>query len=123
MVLRGFKRQARNVAVGAASFGMLITGVVVTAPSAVAQGSDAATWEMPDVRDSMLSNALDATVEAAGGSEDAVKFSFGASGPAQDVYNYTNWRVCAQSPAPGKAVKITSKAASVYFRLARPGGC
>ncbi len=42
---KGFKRQVRNVAVAAASFGMLITGVVVTAPSAVAQESDAATWD------------------------------------------------------------------------------
>jgi hypothetical protein len=120
MVLRGFKRHARNVAVGAASFGMLVTGVVVTAPSAVAQ--DAAAWEMPDVRESMLQNAVDATIEAAG-SEDAVRFSFGSSGPAEVVYNYTNWRVCGQSPAPEKAVKITGKPASVYFRLARPGGC
>ncbi|WP_006244333.1 hypothetical protein [Mycolicibacterium tusciae] len=122
MVLRGFKRQVRNAAVGAASFGMVVTGLVVTAPSAVAQESGAATWEMPDVTDSMLQNAIDATVEAAG-SEDAVRFSFGSSGPAEVVYNYTNWRVCGQSPAAEKAVKITGKPASVYFRLARPGGC
>jgi hypothetical protein len=122
MKLKEFKRQAGNVAAAAAAFGMLVTAVGVAAPIAAAEESDAAAWEMPDVEGSMLQNAIDATVEAAG-SEDAVKFSFGADGPATVVYNYTNWRVCGQSPAAEGAVEDTAEPAAVEFEVARPGGC
>jgi hypothetical protein len=35
------------------------------------------------------------------------------------VHNYTNWRVCSQWPAADEEVEGTT----VYFDLARPGGC
>jgi hypothetical protein len=120
MGLKGLKKQVRNVAVGAASFGMLVTGVVVTAPTVAAQESEAATWEMPDVKDSMLQNAIDATVEAAGSD---VAITFGFDQPAQEVLNYTNWRVCYQYPEAGEAVTDTGQPPAVYFQVTRPGAC
>ncbi|MGZ5391094.1 MAG: hypothetical protein ACXWD3_04425, partial [Mycobacterium sp.] len=56
----------RNVAVGAAAFGMLVTGVVVTAPSPVAQESDAATWTMPALKGAVLQAAVNSVLETAG---------------------------------------------------------
>ena len=82
---------------------MLVTAVGVAAPIAAAEESDAATWTMPDTESSMLQNAVAATYEAAG-TED-VEIEFGVSGPAQVVHNYTNWRVCGQSPAADEEVE------------------
>ena len=106
MELNGFKRRVGNVAVAAASFAMLVTAVGVAAPIAAAQESDAETWTMPDIENSMLTNAVAATYEAAG-TED-IEFEFGFSGPAQVVHNYTNWRVCEQSPAADEEVEGTT---------------
>ncbi|WP_006244334.1 hypothetical protein [Mycolicibacterium tusciae] len=122
MKLKGLTRQAGNVAAAAACFALLVTVAGVAAPTAAAEESDAATWEMPDVEGSMLQNAIDATLEAAG-SEDAVAFSFASDGPATVVYNYTNWRVCGQSPSAEGALETTDEPAEVEFEVARPGGC
>ncbi len=86
---KGLKRQVRNVAVGAASFGMLVTGVVVTAPSAAAQESDAATWTMPALKGAVLQNAVDSVLETAG--PDNITFNIYDAVNNQVVYNYTTW--------------------------------
>jgi hypothetical protein len=121
MELKRFKRQAGHVAAAAASFALLVTAAGVAAPIAAAQDSEAATWEMPDVEESMLQNAVDATYEAAG-TED-VEIEFDVSGPAQVVHNYANWRVCGQSPSAEEEVDVTAEPATVEFEVARPGGC
>ena len=67
MGLKGLKRQVRNVAVGAASFGMLVTGVVVTAPSAVAQDPTQRLGQMPDVKgERACRRRVDSVSETAG---------------------------------------------------------
>jgi hypothetical protein len=122
MVLRGLKRQVRNLAVGAASFGMLVAGVVVAAPSAVAQGSDAATWTMPDVRGVGLQNAVDEVLEAAG--PDNVRFNIYDAVNSQVVYNYNAWVVCGQAPRPEGTVKIGANPQRVTMALKRrSAGC
>ena len=121
MELKGFKRHAGNVAAAAACFGMLATALGVAAPIAAAQDSDTETWTMPDTESSMLENAVDATYEAAG--TENIEIEFDVSGPAQVVYNYTNWRVCGQSPSADEEVAVTGEPATVEFEVARPGGC
>ena len=71
-------RQAGNVTAAAASFGLLMTAVVVAAPIAAAEESGADTWTMPDTENSMLKNAVAATYEAAG--TEAIEFEYSFSG-------------------------------------------
>ena len=122
MERKGFKRQVRNVAVGAASFGMLFTSVVVTAPSAMAQGSDSATWTMPALKGTGLRVAMDSVLETAG--EGNVKFNIYDAVNNQVVYNYTAWVVCGQSPRAEAEVPIGAKAQRVTLALKRrSAGC
>jgi hypothetical protein len=120
MGLKGVKRQVRAVAVGAASFGMLIAGVVFTAPSAVAQ--DTATWTMPTLRGTGLQTAVDSVLETAG--PDNVTFNIYDAVNNQVVYNYPSWVVCGQSPGPEATVKIGAKPQRVTLALKRRlAGC
>src|SRR6187399_2435589 len=97
MELKGMNRQAGNFAAAAASFGLLVTAVVIAAPIAAADEPDAETWTMPDTENSMLKNAVAATYEAAG--TENIEFEYSFNDLTQVVYNDTNWRVCEQSPA------------------------
>jgi hypothetical protein len=121
MELKAFKRHAGPIVATAVTFASLVTAAGVAMPIAAAQESDGATWTMPDTENNMLQNAVEATYEAAG-TED-IEIEFDVSGSAQVVYNYTNWRVCGQSPSADEEVEVTAEPATVEFELARPGGC
>lgn len=115
MERKGFKK----IAVGAASFGMLVTGVLVAAPTAGAQTS---TWTMPTLRGEVLQNAVD-SVEGAAGSA-PIRFNIYDSVNNQVVYNYTNWVVCGQSPRAEATVKVGAKPQTITFALKRrQSGC
>ena len=118
MELKGFKR---HVASATVAIGMLVIAFGVAAPIAAAEESDVTTWTMPDTEENMLANAVAATYEAAG--TDDIDFEFAVSGINQVVYNYTNWRVCGQSPSADEEVEVTGEPATVEFEVARPGGC
>ncbi|MGZ5394359.1 MAG: hypothetical protein ACXWEI_02475, partial [Mycobacterium sp.] len=79
------------------------------------------TWTMPDTENNMLKNAVAATYEAAG--TENIEFEYSFSDVTQVVHNYTNWRVCGQSPSADEEVEVTAEPATVEFELARPGGC
>lgn len=116
MERKGF---TRSVAAGAASFGMLLTGVMVAAPTAGAQTS---TWTMPALRGEVLERAV-ASVEGAAGSA-PIRFNIYDSVNNQVVYNYTNWVVCGQSPRAEATVKVGAKPQTVTFALKRrQSGC
>ena len=119
MELKGLAKQGRSVAVAMASCGMLLS---VTAPVAAAQGTE--TWEMPALRNEVLQNAIGAVTEAAGGTEN-IKFNLVDATMNQVVLNYTNWLVCAQSPAAEATVKVNpAKPQRVSLALKRPSvGC
>ena len=120
MGLTGLKRQARSVALGAASFGMLVTGVVATAPSAVAQ--DAEAWTMPYVMRAGLGPAIDSVLASAG--EGNVKFNYYDAVNNQVVYNFPAWVVCGQAPGSGTSVEIGSQPQRVTLALKRrSAGC
>lgn len=115
MERKGFKK----IAAGTASFGMLLTGVLVAAPAAGAQTS---TWTMPALRGEVLERAVN-SVEGAAGSA-PIRFNIYDSVNNQVVYNYTNWVVCGQSPRAEATVKVGSKPQTVTFALKRrQAGC
>ncbi|MCZ0729005.1 hypothetical protein [Mycolicibacterium iranicum] len=118
MELKGLAKQGRVVAVAMASCGMALG---MTAPVGAAQTGE--TWEMPGLKRELLQDAIDSVESAAGAGN--VKFSLYDLGYNQVVYNYTNWIVCAQSPAAEKEVTINpNKPQLVTFALQRPAvGC
>jgi hypothetical protein len=119
---KGFKRQVRNIAVASASFGMLVSGVVVAAPSVVAQDSDATTWTMPALKGAVLQKAVDSVLETAG--PDNITFNIYDAVNNQVVYNYTAWVVCGQSPRADATVKIGAEPQRVTLALKRRhAGC
>lgn len=111
MERKGF---TRSVAAGAASFGMLLTGVMVAAPTAGAQTSS---WTMPALRDEVLQNAIDSVNGAAGSAP--IRFNIYDSVNNQVVYNYTNWVVCGQSPRAEATVKVGEKPQTITLALKR----
>ena len=116
MERKGF---SRSVAAGAASFGMLLTGVMVAAPTAGAQTS---TWTMPALRGEVLERAI-VGVEGAAGSA-PIRFNIYDSVNNQVVYNYTNWVVCGQSPRAEATVKVGEKPQTITLALKRrQSGC
>ncbi|MDA2894689.1 hypothetical protein PDG61_27520 [Mycolicibacterium sp. BiH015] len=118
MELKGLAKQGRVVAIAMASCGMALG---MTAPVAAAQEGE--TWEMPAVKEELLQDAVDSIISAAG--EENVKLAPYDSELNQVIYNYTNWIVCAQSPAAEKEVTINpAKPQAVYLALKRPAaGC
>ena len=119
---KGLKWQVRNVAVGAASFGMVVAGVVFAAPSAVAQESDGATWTMPALKGAVLQTAVDSVLETAG--PDNITFNIYDAVNNQVVYNYTAWVVCGQSPRADATVTIGAEPQRVTLALKRRhAGC
>jgi hypothetical protein len=117
----GSKRQLRKVAVGAASFGILVAGVV-TAPLAAAQESDSATWTMPALKGAVLQDAVDSVLETAG--PDNITFNIYDAVNNQVVYNYTAWVVCGQSPQADATVEIGAQPQRVTLALKRRhAGC
>ncbi|OAN38104.1 hypothetical protein [Mycolicibacterium iranicum] len=118
MVLKGLAKQARVVAVAVASCGMVLG---VTAPIATAQDSE--TWEMPDLEDEILQDAVDSVISAAG--EDNITFNIYDRDMNQVVYNYTNWVVCGQSPSAEREVTVDpAKPQRVTLALSRrTAGC
>ncbi|PRC46458.1 hypothetical protein C6A85_89980 [Mycobacterium sp. ITM-2017-0098] len=120
MELKGFKRQRRDLAVGAAAIGLGLAGVVVTAPIAAAQDTEA--WTMPALKGEVLQDAVDSVTAAAG--EENVTLSIFPDGMNQVIYNYTNWLVCSQSPAAETAVEIGREPKTIYMAVKRPSeGC
>ena len=76
---------------------------------------------MPEVRGLILQRAV-RTVYLATGEAD-LDFRFVNRKDVREVINQQNWEVCAQSPAPGKA--ISQKTLRVTLYVKRPGtrGC
>lgn len=115
MERKGFKK----IAAGTASFGMLLSGVMVAAPTA---GAQASTWTMPALRGEVLQNAVDGVKSAAGSAP--IRFNIYDAVNNQVVYNYTNWVVCGQSPRANATVKVGSKPQTVTMALKRrQAGC
>lgn len=71
---------------------------------------------MPDVRSEKLSRAIDSVLSVTGDVDLDLRIQNRVS--AQEVINYTNWEVCAQSPRGGS--EISKKTKRVIFAVRRP---
>lgn len=85
-----------------------MTGFAV--PAAAAED-----WVMPTTRGEVLQTAINDVRAAAGGAE--LDLRFVPRHVNQEVYNYSNWAVCATNPGVGK--NISKKTKRVVFSLRR----
>lgn len=83
-----------------------------------AQSPNPAPWVMPNVRRMLLDRALDAVYNVTGPADLDIRF---ISAGNQNVFNYTNWDVCRQSPSAG--AEISQKTMRVILQVSRPGSC
>ncbi|MCV7149896.1 PASTA domain-containing protein [Mycolicibacterium pyrenivorans] len=72
-------------------------------------------WEMPNVRNMVLQQAIDAVYDVTGPVD--LKFDLLDKVNGQDVLNLTNWEVCAQNPSAG--AQISKKTMKVTFYAKR----
>ena len=92
------------------------TAVVVVAMTGLAGSAAAAEkWTMPDVRGEILQSAINDVQSVTGDVE--LDLRFAPRSVNQEVYNYSNWAVCATSPSRGS--EISQKTKRVYFSLRR----
>ncbi|MBX7435255.1 hypothetical protein JDV09_24605 [Mycobacterium sp. Y57] len=90
-------------------------------PATAAQDGNAGPWVMPDVRTETLSRAINSVLDVTGDVDLDLRILNRKN--TQQVINYTNWEVCAQSPRGGS--EISQKTMRVILAVRRPGtrGC
>lgn len=108
-------------AIAAIATAVALTGTTlgVAAPVAAAQepsGANEGPWEMPNVRGELLSRAIDSVLDVTGDVDLDLRILNRVD--TQEVINYTNWEVCAQSPRAGS--EISQKTMRVIFAVRRP---
>lgn len=92
-----------------------MAAVVVMMTGLAAPASAAEKWTMPDVRGEVLETAIKDVRSVTGDVE--LDLRFVPRNVNQDVYNLTNWAVCATSPSRGS--EISQKTKRVIFSLRR----
>ncbi len=97
------------MAVSAGMFGF-------AAPAAAAQEGNPGPWEMPDVRGEKLQRAINDVLDVTGDVDLDLRILNRVT--TQEVINYTNWEVCAQSPRGGS--NISQKTMRVILAVRRP---
>ncbi len=79
-----------------------------------------AQWVMPNVRNMVLKQAVEAVQEATG---PGLKLRMVDLKNGQDVHNQTNWEVCAQRPSAGSPISQKSKRVNLYVKRFNHRGC
>lgn len=117
MMKRAIGAMVTAVAVAAGTLGAAAPAMAAQDPS----GANEAPWEMPDVRGELLSRAIDSVLSVTGDVDLDLRVLNRIN--TQEVINYTNWEVCAQSPRAGS--EISQKTMRVIFAVRRPNtrGC
>ena len=95
--------------------------VTLSAPAAAAQEGNAGPWEMPDVRGEILQRAINSVLDVTGDVDLDVELRNRKN--AQEVINYTNWEVCAQSPRGGQIIPKKTKRVVLLVRRPNTTGC
>ena len=99
------------IAAGATTAAVVVAMTGLAGPAAAAEDQ----WVMPTTRGEILQTAINDVRAAAGGAE--LDLRFVPRHVNQEVYNYSNWAVCASSPSAGK--NISQKTKRVIFSLRR----
>lgn len=102
------RKNAAAVGATIAASAIMLTGLA--APAAAQEQ-----WLMPDVRGEVLQSALNDVHGVTGDAE--LNITYFTVNVRQDVYNLTNWAVCATSPVRGK--EISQKTKKVVFAVRR----
>ncbi|MGD9622804.1 MAG: hypothetical protein AB7G47_21910 [Mycolicibacterium sp.] len=110
MSVRAVTALSMTLAIAASAIGW--TGPATAAP---------ANWEMPNVRDMLLSQAVKAVGEATGSAALDIRFVDYVNG--QEVHNENYWLVCAQNPAADKPISQKTKRVVFYVKRFNQKGC
>ena len=86
----------------------------MAAPVVVAPQAPTEVWVMPNVRNLVLSQAVKAVRDVTGQAEIDLRMVDRKNGQA--VINQSNWEVCAQSPAAGRAISQSTKRVFLYVK-------
>ena len=101
---------------------LAVGGMVgVAAPAAAAQDGNPGPWEMPDVRGEILQRAINSVLDVTGDVD--LDLELRNRKNAQEVINYTNWEVCAQSPRGGQNINKKSMRVILVVRRPMTRGC
>ena len=120
-----FRLSAIGIAAGVLVAPVIAAGpagaVANDAPAVPTTAASAAPMLMPEVRGLILQRAV-RTVRAITGEAD-LDLRFVNRKDAREVINQQNWEVCAQAPAPGRAISEQTLRVTLYVK--RPGtrGC
>ena len=98
------------IAAGATTAAVVVAMTGLAGPAAAADQ-----WVMPTTKGEILQTAINDVHAATGGAE--LNIQFVPRHVNQEVYNYSNWAVCATSPSAGK--NISQKSKRVIFSLRR----
>lgn len=93
----------------------------VGAPVAPLPEAPTTAWVMPDVRNLVLQQAVNAVREVTGPAELDLRLIDRRNG--QDVLNLTNWQVCSQSPGAGREISQKTKRVILYVKRFNQRGC
>ncbi|WP_370332364.1 PASTA domain-containing protein [Mycolicibacterium hippocampi] len=90
-------------------------------PQPPASQAPASEWEMPNVRNMVLQQALKSLDEATNSAELNLLLIDSRNG--QQVINQTNWLVCAQSPSAGGNISQRTKRVNLYVKRFNQTSC
>ncbi len=79
-----------------------------------------AQWVMPNVRNMVLKQAIEAVQEATG---PGLKLRIVDRKNGQEVHNETNWEVCAHAPRPGQTISQKTKRVTLLVKRFNHRGC
>lgn len=88
---------------------LLVPSVGVAGSATAAEG-----WVMPNLRGEVLQTAISDIHGITGDAE--LNMRYIPTHVNQNVYNFTNWAVCAQTPSPGKEISQKTKRVVLYVR-------
>ena len=115
-MVRGFTVRLRVVAAFSMTLGILAATIGFAGPVSAAP----AQWVMPNVRNMVLKQAVEAVQEATG---PGLKLRMVDLKNGQEVHNKTNWEVCAHSPRAGRTISQKTKRVSLYVKRFNHRGC
>lgn len=105
----------------AAAFSITLGIIAATIGFAGPVSAAPASWVMPNVRNMVLKQALEAIGEVTGSAELKLRIKDPRNG--QEVHNETNWAVCAQSPRAGSKISQKTKRVNLYVKRFNHRGC
>ncbi|NVN52782.1 hypothetical protein HLY00_4492 [Mycolicibacterium hippocampi] len=93
----------------------------MAAPVVVAPQAPTEVWVMPNVRNTVLSQAVKAVRDVTGDAEIDLRLIDLRNG--QEVINQSNWAVCSQTPSAGGTISQSTKRVILYVKRFNQASC